>query len=190
MSKIKLYLIIFAVLFLAGAVVTVNLQAKKIKAQKAEIERLDGNISYLTTKGKITDTFLATEKEFKQMYKDSLKTVLLALKIKPKTVTKVVTNYIYVHDTINKEVFVSVIGKNRWLVSDTGKCFTWSGIATLKNDSLNVVRTEYVSENKITDVFHGVRKKILGLRIGRKEITQTRVNECGESFERIIEVIK
>ena len=47
MNKIKLYLIIGAVLFVAGSVVTVNVQSKIIKKRNETIDRLRYNESEL-----------------------------------------------------------------------------------------------------------------------------------------------
>jgi len=114
-----------------------------------------------------------------------------ALKIRPKTITKFVDRVITEHDTVPGKVPVTEISKNTWKISDSDKCWTWTGIAKLSNDSLNVTRTLFDYHNKITDVFWSQRaKQFLWFRIGKKKTYHKTMSECGDVSTKEINILK
>ena len=191
MKNLKLYFYGFIVLFFISAVVTSNILIKKNKALKAENERVQNNNAQLMAKDRQTTSLILTKDEFISTISDSLSNALKALNIRPKTITKIIEKEIIIHDTTIKTVFVQSSGKDTWLINDSGKCWEWSAVAKLTNDSLNVNRTDFNYHNTTTDIFNWIRPhKFLFFRWGKKEITQTSASECGETVSRTIEVIK
>jgi len=192
MSKIKLVGIITVVVFLIASVVTANIYIKKFKYEKARADRLFNNNIELAAKDRHNTALIYSKDEFARVMTDSLKSALKQLKIRPKTVTKIVEKEVKVYIDVPVEVPVKVLGKDIWSISDSDKCFTWSGVARLQNDSLNVTREKFTYNNTTTDYFYRKLKfKFLFVRIySRKEIDQKSVSECGESFEKTITVIK
>jgi hypothetical protein len=190
MSKTKaiIYGVIVLLFFSMG--VTIQVLSRKYKAEKADRERLWQNNLNLTAENKQYSKIVYTKDEFIQLLSDSLKTALKSLKIKPKEVTKIVYRYIIDIDTVDRPVFVDY-KKTHWMLSDTGKCFTWSAMAFLSDTTLKVTRTDFVYENQTTDYFYAVRpKKFLFIRYGKKIVKQITVPKCGESSEKVIEILK
>jgi len=190
MSKTKaiIYGVIVLLFFSMG--VTIQVLSRKYKAEKADKERLWQNNLNLTAENKQYSKIVYTKDEFIQLLSDSLKTALKSLEIKPKEVTKIVYRYIIDIDTVDRPVFVDY-KKTHWMLSDTGKCFIWNGMAFLSDTTLKVTRTDFVYENQTTDYFYAVRpKKFLFIRYGKKIVKQITVPKCGESSEKVIEILK
>jgi hypothetical protein len=127
--KTKLILIGIAVLFLASAVVTVNIQAKKIKAQKAEIARIQENNAQLMGENLQKTTLVLRKDEINSELSKKLDSVSKALEIKPKQVLKIITETITQIDSIPYPVIVDNAGQNFWKIKDAGDCFIWQGDA-------------------------------------------------------------
>lgn len=190
MSKVKAIIIgVIALLFFSMGV-TIQVLNRKYKAEKADRERLWANNLNLTAENRQYSKVIYTKDEFIQLLSDSLKTSLFALKIKPKEVTKIVYRYITDIDTVNKVVFVDY-RKTHWQISDTGKCFTWSGMAYLSDTTLKVIRDNFEYSNQTTDYFYQSRpRKFLFIRFGKKTVKQVTVPRCGNASEKVIEIIK
>lgn len=198
MSKLKaIAIFIIAIIFVAMGV-SIQILSKNLKQERADKQRLWNNNLELSSANWQYQKLVYTKDEFIKIMTDSLKKTLDSLEIKPKSVTKVVTREIRqeVNDTtpvsvIKYNISISKLGLNQWLLNDVGPCFTWSGIATLRNDSLFVKRTHYSNDNRADDYYYQDRKhKFLGIRFGKKEVKQVTVPKCGKATERIIEIIK
>jgi hypothetical protein len=192
MKNIKLYGAIILFLFLIASIVTANVYVKKFKAEKARADRLFNNNIELTAKDRHNVALIYSKDEFAKVMTDSLKSALKQLKIRPKTITKIIEKEVKVIIEVPVEVPVKVLGKDIWSISDSDKCFTWAGVARLKDDSLSVTREKFTYQNTTTDYFYRKLKfKFLFVKIySRKEIDQKSISECGESTEKTITVIK
>ena len=190
MSKIKIYLIIAGVLIFFSMGVSIQVLSRKYKAEKADRERLWRNNLELTATNRHQVNLIYSKDEFIQLMSDSLKQALLALKIKPKEITKIIYRTITDIDTIDRPVFVDY-RKTHWLIADTGKCFIWLGMALVSDTTLKVTRTDFNYANESVDYFYQSRpKKFLFIKFGKKKIRQVTVPKCGETTEKVIEILK
>lgn len=191
MKNIKLYLIGFAVLFLITAVVTVNIQAKKIKAQKAEIERVQANNMQLMAENRRQTTLFLTEKEITGKLSHERDSLAKALKIRVKEITKIVYVDVITRDTIKVPVYVTIAGKDIWKIADAGECFKWSGNAFKTGDSLKVERTLFEYSNRTTEVYYKQRPfKFLFIRWGKWVYKADIKSECGNPVQKTINFIR
>ena len=170
--------------------VSIQILSKNLKQEKADKERLWHNNIELLAQNQKQTALIFTKDEFMKVISDSLRNALDSLKIKPKQVTKIIYKYITDIDTVDKLVFVDY-RKTDWLVSDTGKCFTWSGMAYLSDTTLKVIRDNFEYSNQTTDYFYQSRpRKFLFIRFGKKTVKQVTVPRCGNASEKVIEIIK
>jgi len=180
MKNIKLIGIGIAVLFLASAIVTVKIQAKKIKAQKEEIDRVQLNNMQLMGENRQKTTLVLKERELTGKVLAERDSLAKALRIKPKQIEKIITNTLIDHDTIPVPVPVYISRQNFWKIKDSGSCFKWQADAFLLNDSLSVNRTLFFYSNKTTDVYFKERpRKFLFIRFGKWQYKQKIDSECG-----------
>jgi uncharacterized protein YneF (UPF0154 family) len=84
MKNLKLYLIGAAILFLAGIIVTVNLQAKKIKRIEADNFRLENNQYQLMANACTQTNLFLREKEINGILHRERDSLANSLQIKPK----------------------------------------------------------------------------------------------------------
>ena len=190
MSKFKIYLIIAGVLIFFSMGITIQVLSRKYSQEKSDRERLWSNNLALTASNRQYTNLLYSRDEFIRIMGDSLTMALSALKIKPKEVTKIIYRTITDIDTIDRPVFVDY-RKTYWMIADTGKCFTWSGMALVSDTTLKVTRTDFNYSNNTVDYFYQSRpKKFLFIRYGKKKIRQVTVPKCGDIHEKIIEIIK
>ena len=188
MNKLKLFAIIFVASFLAIAVVTVNIQINKIRAYKAEIERIQTNNMYLMSDNMKQSKLVLKQQEISGFLKFQVDSLAEALKVKPKFIDRIVYQTITEKDTVVKEVPVHVLKKDTWLIADTGKCFVWKGIATLTDTVLSVKRNDFAYQNKITFVAY---RKRPGNCIFKKRINFAEISsECGNVTTQEFQFIK
>jgi len=191
MKNIKLILIGIAVLFFATAIVTVNIQAKKIKERDKEIARIQLNNIQLMAENKQKTTLVLKERELTGKVLAERDSLAERLKIRPKEILKVITETIIQTDTVIKKVPVYIAEQNFWKIKDAGPCFKWQADAFLKDDSLSVNRTLFSYSNKTTDVYFKERpRKFLFIRYGKWQYKQKIDSECGGISTREIQFIK
>jgi hypothetical protein len=189
MSKVKL-IILIAVIVLIGALASgLQIYFKKYQSEKAERERLWNNNLQLTAEKRTHLALIYTKDEFIRVISDSLRKSLDSLKIKPKQVIKVIYRTLTDIDTVNHTVFVDY-RKTHWLVSDTGNCFIWSGMAFLSDTSLKVTRTDFKYENSLPELYWTERPhKFLFIKWGKRKVKHITSPKCGGiSQETIIEI--
>lgn len=180
MTKIKIYLIGGAALFLMATAVTVNIQRKVIKKRNAEIARIAANNSQLMQDNAQTTTLYLVEKEVTGRLKMERDSLAKSLNIKPKQIEKIVYVVNSTHDTVIVEVPVIYQEANRWQISDTGKCYIWQGVAFLRDDSLKIQRTLFEYNNHTIETFYRKRPyKFLFIRFGKWRYHQKIDAECG-----------
>ena len=191
MNKIKLFVSIFVAGFVAIAVVTVNIQANKIKVLKSEIERIKNNNLQLMTDNRSQTNLILRQNEITGLLKYQVDSLAKSLKVKPKFIDRIVYQTITEKDTVVKNVFVSQFANHEWLIADTGKCFVWKGIVTLSDTVLSVKRNEFDYQNKITFVAYKKRpNRFLFFNYG-KRINFVDINPgCGDVWTETFEFIK
>jgi hypothetical protein len=190
MSKVKAIIIGVIVLLFFSMGVSLQILSRKYQAEKADKERLWNNNIELSATGRQQSALIYTKDEFIRVISDSLKAALKELKIKPTEVTKIIYRTITDIDTVDRPVYVDY-RKTHWMIADTGKCFTWSGMAFLSDTILKVTRTNFNYSNGSVDYFYQSRpKKFLFIRYGKKKIRQVTVPRCGSVSEKTIEIIK
>ena len=177
MNKIKLYLIIGAVLFLAGSVVTVNIQAKIIKKRNETIDRLQYNVNELLTDNDNLKVLTFTEKELKGKYLRERDSLAGVLKIRPKTIEKIVTNVIRQTDTVYYYLPVVQKTDTSWTFIDNGNCYVYKGTVYYSDDSCFVEKNDFFYQNKIDNVYYWKRNFPI---FGKKKFYQKSLPECGE----------
>jgi len=191
LKNIKLYAIAVVVLFLISAVVTANVLLKRNKELKLENKRLISNNFYLFGSNHKNLTLYLKEKELTYKLRNEKDSIAKALKVKPKYIDKIIYQTITEKDTVVREVPVYVLEKNKWAISDTGKCFTWAGIVSLSDNFLSVKRTNFSYQNKTTSVYYRKRtKQIFFIKYGKRTNFVQRTSECGESFTEEFNFIK
>lgn len=191
MSKIKaIAIFIIAIIFVAMGV-SIQILSKNLKQEKADKERLWHNNMELSSANWQYQKLVYTKDEFIKVQDAKLKQALDSLKIKPKSIEKIVYRTITEKDTVVKEVPVYVLGNNQWQFVDTGTCYIYKGVVLYTGDSIKVHKTEFSYQNETTDYFYQQRpRKFLGIRFGKKQVKQVTVPKCGTASERVIEIIK
>jgi len=191
MKKIEIYAIIIVVLFIAGAVVTVKIQEKRIAKLEAENLRLEFNQSQLLKDNKELSVLTLRKDEVIGKYKLQRDSLAEALEIRPKEVIQIKTEIITQHDTIYVDVPVYNVSKDFWKIEDTGKCFVWKADAFLTDDSLNVKRTDFLYHNRTTFVYYKERPhKFLWFHFGKWQYFTDVTPECGEATTKEINFIR
>lgn len=182
--KTKIYIGLFIIML--GMVCTISFQAKYIKKQKANIERLDGNVTALTTDinhFKVNDSLNAatiqslniTISEFKDMNIEAKKTID-ALNIKYKRLLKV-------NQTITQENQDLILNKtiDTLILKDT---IVKTVSASYRSPYLdldiydlgNQYQVKYESRDTIDQILENIPKKFLFIRYGTKGFKTTYVN--------------
>lgn len=190
MSKIKNYIIGGLFVFLLILAYQVRRKEAAITALTSENERLALNVEQLLAKDKQQTALILTKDEFIVSMTDSVGKLLKSLAIKPKQVIKYIEREVkeVIRDTV--EVESEWLKDVTWKLSDKDKCWRWEAEAELDELDLNVNRTFFEYDNKSTDIYYWERKKILFLRIGKKEYYQKHLPECGTESVREITIIK
>jgi hypothetical protein len=185
--KAKIGIIIFAIIFVAGLVVTVNVQIKTIKLKDAKIERLTGNVDELLKENADYVTLNLTQKEANKTLSLHLDSIASLLKIRPKTIEKVVYKEIIQHDTITELIPVVQTTDTTWKFTDEGDCFIYKGVVTLSDDTISVKRKEFSYLNKIIDTFFWKRRFWI---FSKKQYFQESRATCGETKTLEINITK
>ena len=186
--KIKLIATIVVTIFLASAVITVNILRKKNIELKADNTRLHQNQSLLMSDNIVIKNLRLKEIEISDQLRHERDSIAEALKIKPKQVEKIIYITTTQTDTVVKNVPIYVTGQDTWKIKDSGKCFVWQADVFLTNDSLNVNRTLFSYHNKIVHTFYRERPhKFWFIHWGKWQNIQKIDAKCGgvelNSFE-------
>lgn len=190
MSKIKNYIIGGLITFVLILAFQTWQKDRRITELSSEVERLDNNIKQLLAENQQQTALILTKDEFIVSMTDSVETLLKALKIRPKQVVKYIEREVkeVIRDTV--EVESTWLKDVTWKLSDKDKCWRWEAEATLNELDLDVNRTFFEYKNASTDIYYWQRKKILFLKIGKKEYYQKHLPECGTESVREITIIK
>jgi hypothetical protein len=157
-SKIKNYLIGAVIIFLISSVVAVNIQHKAIVRLRAEKIRLTENIGQLLDENADYQVLTLTQKEAFKAATLKIDSISHLLKIKPKTIERIIYQTVIQHDTTIKYVPVVQINDTLWKFTDVGNCFVYKGEVLLTDKELSVKRTDFTYHNEAINVFHKHRK--------------------------------
>lgn len=190
MSKVKNYIIGGLFVFLVILALQLRIKSNRITELSSEVERLNNNIEQLLVQNKSQTSLVLTQQEWLRVSADSIQKLLKSLAIKPKQVVKYVEREVkqVIRDTV--EVESEWLKDITWKLTDKDKCWRWEAEATLNELDLDINRTFFEYQNASTDIYYWQRKKILFLKIGKKEYFQKHLPECGTESIREITIIK
>lgn len=182
--KTKIYIGLFIIVL--GMVCTISFQAKYIKKQKANIERLDGNVTALTTDinhFKVNDSLNAatiqslniTVSEFKDMNVEAKKTID-ALNIKYKRLLKVNQTITQENQDLLLNKTIDTLILKDTIVKTVSASYRSPYLDLDIYDLGNQYQVKYESRDTIDQILENIPKKFLFIRYGTKGFKTTYVN--------------
>lgn len=182
--KTKIYIGLFIIML--GMVCTISFQAKYIKKQKANIERLDGNVTALTTDinhFKVSDSLNAatiqslniTVSEFKDMNIEAKKTID-ALNIKYKRLLKVNQTITQENQDLLLNKTIDTLILKDTIVKTVSASYRSPYLDLDIYDLGNQYQVRYESRDTIDQILENIPKKFLFIRYGTKGFKTTYVN--------------
>ncbi len=182
--KTKIYIGLFIIML--GMVCTISFQAKYIKKQKANIERLDGNVTALTTDinhFKVNDSLNAatiqslniTISEFKDMNVEAKKTID-ALNIKYKRLLKVNQTITQENQDLLLNKTIDTLILKDTIVKTVSASYRSPYLDLDIYDLGNQYQVRYESRDTIDQILENIPKKFLFIRYGTKGFKTTYVN--------------
>lgn len=182
--KTKIYIGLFIIML--GMVCTISFQAKYIKKQKANIERLDGNVTALTTDinhFKVNDSLNAatiqslniTISEFKDMNIEAKKTID-ALNIKYKRLLKVNQTITQENQDLLLNKTIDTLILKDTIVKTVSASYRSPYLDLNIYDLGNQYQVRYESRDTIDQILENIPKKFLFIRYGTKGFKTTYVN--------------
>lgn len=182
--KTKIYIGLFIIML--GMVCTISFQAKYIKKQKADIERLDGNVTALTTDinhFKVNDSLNAatiqslniTISEFKDMNIEAKKTID-ALNIKYKRLLKVNQTITQENQDLLLNKTIDTLILKDTIVKTVSASYRSPYLDLDIYDLGNQYQVRYESRDTIDQILENIPKKFLFIRYGTKGFKTTYVN--------------
>lgn len=182
--KTKIYIGLFIIML--GMVCTISFQAKYIKKQRANIERLDGNVTALTTDinhFKVNDSLNAatiqslniTVSEFKDMNVEAKKTID-ALNIKYKRLLKVNQTITQENQDLLLNKTIDTLILKDTIVKTVSASYRSPYLDLDIYDLGNQYQVKYESRDTIDQILENIPKKFLFIRYGTKGFKTTYVN--------------
>lgn len=182
--KTKIYIGLFIIML--GMVCTISFQAKYIKKQKANIERLDGNVTALTTDinhFKVNDSLNAatiqslniTVSEFKDMNVEAKKTID-ALNIKYKRLLKVNQTITQENQDLLLNKTIDTLILKDTIVKTVSASYRSPYLDLDIYDLGNQYQVKYESRDTIDQILENIPKKFLFIRYGTKGFKTTYAN--------------
>lgn len=182
--KTKIYIGLFIIML--GMVCTISFQAKYIKKHKANIERLDGNVTALTTDinhFKVNDSLNAatiqslniTISEFKDMNIEAKKTID-ALNIKYKRLLKVNQTITQENQDLLLNKTIDTLILKDTIVKTVSASYRSPYLDLDIYDLGNQYQVKYESRDTIDQILENIPKKFLFIRYGTKGFKTTYVN--------------
>lgn len=182
--KTKIYIGLFIIML--GMVCTISFQAKYIKKQKANIERLDGNVTALTTDinhFKVNDSLNAatiqslniTVSEFKDMNIEAKK-IIDALNIKYKRLLKVNQTITQENQDLLLNKTIDTLILKDTIVKTVSASYRSPYLDLDIYDLGNQYQVKYESRDTIDQILENIPKKFLFIRYGTKGFKTTYVN--------------
>ena len=189
MSKLKAITIFAVAIIFVAMGVSIQILSKNLKQERADKKRLWHNNMELSSSNWQYQKLIYTRDEFIKVQDAKLKQALDSLKIKPKSVEKIVYRTITEKDTVVREIPVLQIANKQWQFVDTGACYIYKGVISYIDDSIHVKKTDFSYDNGTQQFFYGQRPhKFLFFKWGKREVNQITVPKCGTVSERVIEI--
>jgi len=193
-AQFKLYF--YGAILLIGLAMgsTIGILSNKLQKEKARANREAENTAQLLNEkdAKIATLKLTTD-ELIAFRDQRLDSVFKALRIEKKRVSEVITIRETVHDTIPIEITpkpVFINGKTVYPVNINKNCLKLIGQMTVKDTIPTFTLKEFKWDNAIDIITYWERKKVLFLRIGKKQYLTTAKADCGEVNVRDIKIVK
>lgn len=196
-SNLKTYLII------AGVSIAIWFY-KDYKYVKAEKERIESNISSIRKSDSLRySEQILSRKEFKEELEYNNKELLEFIKserIRMNRIERVITQKLSYEDkqerSVNLQPILEAIKEQRSLkvpVIDSTECLIVSGFVTFDNDtlSLDINNRKFTNKTEVISYWERNQWKFLGIKtrlFGKKEITVTIKDACGETITEVVNV--
>jgi hypothetical protein len=190
MKRVKWILIILAVVIIAGAFVTVNIQAKKIKRQEDKISRLILNMEQLLQETVRQSVLIIAQDEVTGRVKHERDSLAKALKIKPKWIEKTITITNTIHDTVKVPLLVTNPYKNVWILRDSTECFKYASKLIIEGNDVRANRELLEIDNTIVPVFYKDAPHFWFIRTGKWKYLFEVKSKCGVNKTEVITFIK
>jgi hypothetical protein len=184
-GKVKSAIIVAAII--VAAIVIICTQNKKIVNLRAEKIRLIANVDQLLDESSEYATLFLTQREALKQKSLKIDSISDLLKIKPKTITKIVFKEIIQHDTVKVQIPAAQINDTTWKFTDAGDCFVYKGEVTLSDNKVGVKRTGFDYHNEIIDTFFWRRKFWI---FSKKKYFTESVATCGGASTKEINIIR
>jgi len=192
LGKIKMSLAIAGVLAIVFLFLALQFANRKIENLEQDNDRLLANQTDLILDNINERKLVLNYRELVGSLKVRIENLADSLRLRPKEIIKVEYETIIEHDTIIRPVVTESIQKNTWIVTDTGKCHIWEGIAELDTIEweLEAQRTKFEYNNTIESVYYRKRKHKFWFIHWGKWINYHKINpKCGEVRTEIFEFI-
>ncbi len=188
----------YLIVAIIGLAATMGLLTNKLKGVTADAVRWEQNYkeSHLTNQDL---NFKVSEFEDYLKTKDTqISDLLDSLKIKPKTVERIVKIKVTEIDSIPYEVPTKPVIVNQDTVFQflhAQKCYEVGGFVKVKDDNCSLVFTKFQYNNELSEVYYQERKewKLLFFKtrfLGKRELSVERVSKCGDTEYKTINIIK
>ncbi len=166
---------------------------------KQDRDRIYSNYGQLLDSLNDHRTYIMTLEELKKMDGFKIDSLTRELKVRPKTVTRIIKETITVVDTVREPVYVEVnpVNFSSWILRDSimGRnntvCMKYTGEAMLIDSTLYFDRIGYYSNDNIVRMYNWERKhKFWFIRFGKKIYHSHVSSDCGKSTSTEIEIYK
>jgi hypothetical protein len=158
LTKFKWYLIAFAVVAFFAMIIIIDVQRNNNAKLRAKNDRLNENIGSLLDDNVNQTALILSKDEVIGQIKRERDSIAKELKIKPKQVDKIVTEYITVRDTVETLIPVDVVNDTTWtFVDQINACTLYQGEVSVSGNSLQVKRLLFQEDNELTTAYYRVR---------------------------------
>lgn len=195
MAKVKNWTIFVLTVFVLITAWQLKCMTDKRNSERSDKERWQSNYMEANKTARENKNIVLKQKEFLKQKDDRIYRLIDSLNIKPKTVTKYVERVIIQHETDTINVVTEKIATGIYKISDSGPCFTWSGIITLTNDKTppEVKRTAFDYKNTFREITvnRTAKGKFLFFKVWDKKKADVKIiPECGEEVIKTVNIIK
>jgi hypothetical protein len=193
-TQFKLYIYGGLAVLIVGMAIAVNVLLTKLKLETERANRNEENTSQLLKEkdARIT-TLELTQKQYMASMDSRVDSILDELKTNPRHVVEQTTINNNYYDTTTTVITPKPEGSGdslRYPFEVKEKCISLKGYMIVKDDVPTLVLQERGFTNTIDIFVVWERKKILGLKIGKKEYSTKASSECGDVKVRKIDVVK
>jgi len=182
--KFKVYIVLIVIILIFAGIS--YYQKKAIDRKDAKIVRLSNNMDGLLQENADYLILNLTLKEASKASSLEVDSLSRLLKIRPKTIERIITKTIIHIDTV--PVYIPVVQKTdtSWVFFDVADCFEYRGQVTKVDEGITVKRISFLYTNKMIDTFFWYRSWFLG----KKKYTQETKATCGSAYTKDITIVK